>query len=66
MCLDAVVTVVDALNIGSQLVSPREEGAINEAQLQVAYADIILLNKVSNLLQIWDLQCTSTEHATYT
>ena len=50
MCLDAVVTVVDAVNIGSQLTSPREEGAINEAQLQVAYADIILLNKVSNWL----------------
>uniref|UniRef100_A0A7S0YEL4 CobW C-terminal domain-containing protein n=1 Tax=Polytomella parva TaxID=51329 RepID=A0A7S0YEL4_9CHLO len=44
--LDAVVTVVDALNISRQLNEPRSDMAINEAQLQIAYADVVLLNKV--------------------
>lgn len=43
---DSVVTVVDAVNIDRQLHEPRPRGAVNEAQLQVAYADIVLLNKV--------------------
>ena len=47
--LDAIVTVVDACHIARQLDEPREDGAINEAQEQVAYADVILLNKVSQL-----------------
>ena len=47
--LDAIVTVVDACHIARQLDEPREEGAINEAQEQVAYADVILLNKVLQL-----------------
>lgn len=44
--LDSVVTVVDALNINRQLHEPRASGAINEAQLQIAYADLVVLNKV--------------------
>ncbi|KAG2432777.1 hypothetical protein HYH02_012909 [Chlamydomonas schloesseri] len=44
--LDGVVTVVDAVNIDRQLHEPRPRGAVNEAQLQVAYADIVLLNKL--------------------
>ena len=59
MCLDAVVTVVDSKNILRQLAdasSPAEGGSgdgnasgtegVNEAQQQVAFADVILLNKV--------------------
>jgi G3E family GTPase len=44
--LDGVVTVVDAVNIDRQLHEPRTRGAVNEAQVQVAYADIVILNKV--------------------
>ena len=46
VCLDAVVTVVDARNIERQLAQQPAEGAVNEAQQQIAYADVILLNKV--------------------
>ncbi|MEW5302896.1 MAG: hypothetical protein WDW38_003996 [Sanguina aurantia] len=44
--LDAVVTVVDALHISRQLGESRRDGSVNEAQLQIAYADLVLLNKV--------------------
>ncbi|GAA6038525.1 hypothetical protein JCM8097_004612 [Rhodosporidiobolus ruineniae] len=44
--LDAVVGVVDAAGIEKQLRDPRDDGAYNEAQRQVANADVILLNKV--------------------
>jgi G3E family GTPase len=47
--LDCIVTVVDAINIDRQLNDKREDGVANEAQVQVAYADIILLNKVNEL-----------------
>ncbi len=65
VCLDAIVTVVDACHIQQQLLygpanaaehhnSPggeaAEEAAVNEAQLQVAYADVILLNKVGTVI----------------
>jgi G3E family GTPase len=46
VCLDAILTVCDATNIQRQLADEREDGAINEAQEQIAYADIILCNKV--------------------
>ena len=46
VCLDAVVTVVDARNIQRQLALHPSEGAVNEAQQQIAYADVVLLNKV--------------------
>lgn len=45
VCLDAIVTVVDAKHIAQQLSDPRPEGSVNEAQQQVACADIVLLNK---------------------
>jgi G3E family GTPase len=45
--LSSIVTVVDALNIDRQLRDPRPEGVVNEAQMQVAYADMVLLNKAS-------------------
>lgn len=44
--LDGVVAVVDGRNVGRQLAEARQGGAANEAQLQVALADVILLNKV--------------------
>eukprot|EP00884_Botryococcus_braunii_P000018 jgi/Botrbrau1/10016/Bobra.0012s0103.1 len=46
VCLDSIVTVVDARNIRSQLQQARAPHAVNEAQRQVAYADTVLLNKV--------------------
>ena len=49
VCLDSIVTVVDARNICRQLTEKRPEGAVNEAQQQIAYADVILLNKVKTL-----------------
>ncbi|POY69922.1 hypothetical protein BMF94_7054 [Rhodotorula taiwanensis] len=44
--LDAVVAVVDAAGIEMQLREARPDGSYNEAQRQVATADVILLNKV--------------------
>jgi hypothetical protein len=46
--LDGVVTLVDGRNILRQLREPRLAGQPNEAQLQVALADVILLNKVGD------------------
>ena len=46
VCLDAILTICDASNIQRQLTDEREPGAMNEAQEQIAYADIILCNKV--------------------
>ena len=48
VCLDAILTICDASNIVRQLTEEREEGAVNEAQEQIAYADIILCNKVTH------------------
>jgi G3E family GTPase len=45
VCLDAIVTVVDAKNILRHLREVRPAGAVNEAQQQVAFADVVLLNK---------------------
>jgi G3E family GTPase len=50
VCLDSIVTVVDAKHIRKQLDDPRPDGAVNEAQQQVAFADIIILNKIDLLL----------------
>ncbi|KAF5836021.1 CobW/HypB/UreG, nucleotide-binding domain-containing protein [Dunaliella salina] len=44
--LDSIITVVDGININRQLRESRAEGAVNEAQVQVAYADLVLLNKM--------------------
>lgn len=46
VCLDAIVTVVDARNISNQLAGRPGSGHVNEAQQQLAYADVVLLNKV--------------------
>lgn len=57
VCLDAIVTICDASNILHQLTEEREEGAVNEAQDQIAYADIILCNKAKLAPSSKDLQC---------
>ena len=44
--LDSIITVVDALNIDKQVNDRRPEGVSNEAQVQIAYADTVILNKV--------------------
>ncbi|KAI5474990.1 hypothetical protein MNV49_002113 [Pseudohyphozyma bogoriensis] len=44
--LDAVVTVVDAVGFEKQIAEPRPEGEYNEAQRQIACADVVLLNKM--------------------
>ena len=44
--LDSIITVVDGINIHRQLHDTRPEGVANEAQVQIAYADLILLNMV--------------------
>ncbi|KAF6255739.1 CobW/HypB/UreG, nucleotide-binding domain-containing protein [Scenedesmus sp. NREL 46B-D3] len=49
--LDGVVAVVDGRNVARQLAEPRPGGAANEAQLQVALADVILLNKMDLLTE---------------
>ena len=45
--LDAIITVVDARNLRRQLADQPSSGSVNEAQQQIAYADVVLLNKVS-------------------
>ena len=44
--LDAVVTVVDASRVARQLSAPPAATAANEAEQQIAHADLVLLNKV--------------------
>jgi len=43
--IDAVVTVVDAKHILQHLCEQKDEGIVNEAEQQIAFADKILLNK---------------------
>ncbi|CAD7701679.1 unnamed protein product [Ostreobium quekettii] len=51
VCLDAIVTVVDAKHIRRQLQARPESGTVNEAQQQIAYADVVILNKVDLVTQ---------------
>lgn len=44
-CLDGVLTLVDAKHVGQHLDEEKEDGVVNEAVAQVAYADRIILNK---------------------
>lgn len=61
--LDGVVTLVDGRNIGRQLGEARPAGQPNEAQLQVALADVILLNKVGAAVGCcWMLCCAGLLH----
>ncbi|XP_024377296.1 uncharacterized protein [Physcomitrium patens] len=58
--LDSIVTVVDARNLKQQLADTRETGAVNEAYLQIAFADVVLLNKVDlvsgGMVEVEDLE----------
>ena len=45
LVLDGVITLVDAKHIEQHLDEKKPEGALNEAEDQIAYADRILLNK---------------------
>eukprot|EP01126_Amoeba_proteus_P036658 TRINITY_DN3741_c0_g1_i1.p1 TRINITY_DN3741_c0_g1~~TRINITY_DN3741_c0_g1_i1.p1 ORF type:complete len:196 (+),score=40.63 TRINITY_DN3741_c0_g1_i1:136-723(+) len=44
--LDAIVTVVDVKFFEKSLQEIRKSGEVNEAQRQVAFADVLLLNKI--------------------
>ena len=44
--LDAVVTVADASRLDGQLAAAPAVSAANEAEQQIAHADVVLLNKV--------------------
>ncbi|KAJ7553824.1 hypothetical protein O6H91_06G114800 [Diphasiastrum complanatum] len=44
--LDSIITVVDAKNLWQQLGETREAEEITEAHLQIAFADVVILNKV--------------------
>lgn len=47
LCLDAIVTVVDSAHISKHINTPNEIiGEANEAQRQIAFADVILMNKI--------------------
>lgn len=45
--LDGVVTLVDAKHAGIHLDEVKPEGVVNEAVEQIAYADRIIVNKVT-------------------
>ena len=44
--LDGIVTLVDAKHVEQHLDDKKADGAVNEAEQQVAFADRLLLNKV--------------------
>lgn len=44
--LDGVVAVVDSVRFRTALVDPRTDGAVREVALQVAYADVVVVNKI--------------------
>jgi len=46
MCLDAIITVVDAFHVSQHLDEEKPDGVENESVEQVAFADKILLNKL--------------------
>ncbi|GAA5972091.1 hypothetical protein JCM3765_001289 [Sporobolomyces pararoseus] len=56
VALDAVVAVVDAKGIEKQIQDPRPDGSYNEAQRQIATADVILLNKIDLVPSTTDLK----------
>ncbi|KAI5068512.1 hypothetical protein GOP47_0016857 [Adiantum capillus-veneris] len=52
--LNSVITVVDAKNIDHQLHEHKECGKVSEAFLQIAYADVVILNKIDQLCSVVD------------
>eukprot|EP00899_Mesostigma_viride_P008981 jgi/Mesvir1/18084/Mv09385-RA.1 len=49
--LDAIVTVIDGAGVLGELRKRGPDGAVNEAAVQIAFADVVLLNKVDLLAQ---------------
>lgn len=49
VCIDSVVTVVDACHIGAQLDEPRPARTVNEATVQLELADLVLVSKTDRL-----------------
>lgn len=49
--LDSIITVVDAKNLRLQLSEQRDCGKLPEAFLQIAFADVVLLNKVDLIVE---------------
>ncbi|ERM99948.1 hypothetical protein AMTR_s00110p00114050 [Amborella trichopoda] len=47
--LDSIITVADAKNLRLQLGEHRESGSFPEAFLQIAFADVVILNKIDLL-----------------
>jgi G3E family GTPase len=45
LSLDGIIAVVDAPHFGEELRRDRPAGAVNEVERQVAFADVLLLNK---------------------
>ncbi|CAN0870935.1 Zinc-regulated GTPase metalloprotein activator 1 [Linum grandiflorum] len=44
--LDSIITVVDAKNLGFQLKQQKDSSSFPEAVYQIAFADVVILNKV--------------------
>lgn len=57
--LDSIITVVDARNFRHQLYEQKESGQLSEAFLQIAFADIVIINKV-DVLEAKDESSIST------
>lgn len=63
--LDAIVTVCDAKHLELRLDDKKPEGVENEAQEQLAFADIVLLNKVDLVPAEKDLAKIETRIRTF-
>ena len=57
--IDGIVTLVDAKHVEQHLDEKKEEGVVNEAESQVAFADRLLLNK-TDLVTTEDLERLET------
>ncbi|XP_027153436.1 COBW domain-containing protein 1 [Coffea eugenioides] len=48
--LDSIITVIDAKNLRHQLNLHRDSSSFPEAYLQIAFADVVILNKVDQVM----------------